>query len=69
MRRTNEVLPYGAQMSLAEIAQEEGISVGCVRMTINRALRKLRSEGITFKMQELGDELERNRKGSIEWQI
>lgn len=56
-----------ASMSLEEIAEEEGMSVGAVHMCLSRALRKLRSQGLVFKMQELAEDLDRNRKGSAEW--
>ena len=58
----------GGQMSLDEIAKEMGMSKGAVNMCLSRALRKLRSQGLVIKMQELADDLDRNRKGSVEWQ-
>jgi DNA-binding transcriptional regulator GbsR (MarR family) len=61
-------IPGNPQMSLAEIAEETGMSIGAVRMTIHRALRKLRSQGLVIKMQELADDLDRNRKGSVQYE-
>jgi hypothetical protein len=36
-------------------------------MHLSRGLKKLRSHGLVIKMQELADDLDRNRKGSVEW--
>lgn len=56
-------------MSLKEIAEAEGISVGAVNEAIQRALRKLRNQGLMLPMQELAQELDRGRKGCAEWKI
>jgi predicted DNA-binding protein YlxM (UPF0122 family) len=55
-------LPTRAHMSLSEIAEEEGISKAAVNMCLRRALRKLRSQGLVLKMQELADGLDKGRK-------
>jgi DNA-binding CsgD family transcriptional regulator len=61
-------LARNGHMSLQEIAEHEGISVKTVNITIQGALRKLRHHGLALQMQELGNELDRNRKGSVvEW--
>jgi DNA-binding CsgD family transcriptional regulator len=67
MSRPREVLARNGHMSLQEIAEHEGISVKTVNITLQCALRKLRHHGLVLKMQELGNELDRNRKGSVEW--
>jgi predicted transcriptional regulator len=54
-------------MSLAEIAEELGTTKSAVNMCLVRALKKLRSQGLVIKMQELADDLDRNRKRSAEW--
>jgi DNA-binding CsgD family transcriptional regulator len=64
---SREVLARNGYMSLQEIAEHEGISVKTVNITLQSALRKLRHHGLVLKMQELGNELDRNRKGSVEW--
>jgi predicted transcriptional regulator len=61
-------LPTNAHMSVSEIAEEMDMSKAAVNMCLRRALHKLRSQGLVIKMQELGNELDRNRKGSVEWQ-
>jgi DNA-directed RNA polymerase sigma subunit (sigma70/sigma32) len=58
----------GGQMSLEEIAEAEGISRGAVNMILQRAMRKLRRKGLVVKMQELADDLDRNRKGSVQYE-
>jgi DNA-directed RNA polymerase specialized sigma24 family protein len=67
MSRPREVLPRNGQMSLQEIAEHEGISVKTVNITIQCALRKLRHHGLVLKMQELANDLDSRRKGSVEW--
>ena len=52
--------------SLEEIAETEGMSVGAVRMTLTRALKKLRTCGLLCPVRELAQELDRNRKGIVE---
>jgi DNA-directed RNA polymerase specialized sigma24 family protein len=64
---SRETLPFGAQMSLREIAEELDMTVGAVHMHLSRGLKKLRSQGLVIKMQELANELDRNRNGSVEW--
>jgi hypothetical protein len=68
MSRPREVLPRKAAVSLQEIALAEGISVKTVNLTLQSALRKLRSQGLVTKMQELADDLDRNRKGSTQYE-
>jgi DNA-binding CsgD family transcriptional regulator len=60
-------LPRNGAMSLQEIAEHEGISVKTVNITLQSALRKLRHHGLALKMQELADDLDRGRRGSVEW--
>ena len=48
-------------MTLAEIAEREGVSVGAVHMLLSRALRKLRRQGLLLTCKELAEALERNR--------
>jgi biotin operon repressor len=55
------------QMSLQEIADELGTTKSAVNMCLVRAMKKLRSQGLVIKMQELADDLDRNRKGRVEW--
>ena len=62
-----EILRSGAQMSLKEIAEELDMTVGAVHTCLSRGLKKLRSQGLVLKMQELAQDLDRNRKGSVEW--
>jgi DNA-binding transcriptional regulator GbsR (MarR family) len=62
-------LPSKSAMSVQEIAEETGMSVSAVNMTISRALRKLRRQGIALTMRDLAQDLDRNRKGSVDWQI
>jgi predicted DNA-binding protein YlxM (UPF0122 family) len=61
-------LPGNPGMSLEEIAQEMHMSKSAVNMCIHRALRKLRSQGLTFTCKELADDLDRNRKGSVQYE-
>jgi DNA-directed RNA polymerase specialized sigma24 family protein len=65
---SRETIARNGQMSLQEIAEHEGISVKTVNITIQCALRKLRHHGLVLKMQELGSELERNRKGVTQYE-
>ena len=58
--------PVKHAASLEEIAQAEGISVGAAHMTLSRALRKLRREGLIFTCRELAEYLDRNRQESAE---
>jgi predicted transcriptional regulator len=67
MSRPRRVLPIRPQMSLAEIAEELGTTKSAVNMCLVRALKKLRSQGLVFKMQELADDLDRNRKGCAQY--
>lgn len=60
-------IPNNPQMSLREIAEETGMTIGAVHMHLSRGLKKLRSHGLVIKMQELADDLDRNRKGNVEW--
>jgi hypothetical protein len=53
-------------MSVEEIAEETGMTVGAVGMTISRALKKLRTEGLLYTAKELAEELDRNRRGCTE---
>jgi hypothetical protein len=48
-------------MSLEEIAEAEGLSVGAVSMLLTRAFRKLRSEGLLKTARELARDLESHR--------
>jgi DNA-binding transcriptional regulator GbsR (MarR family) len=48
-------------MSHDEIAEELGMSVGAVTMTLSRALRKLRRQGLLQTCRELAAALDRNR--------
>ena len=63
-----ELLPFNAQMSHREIAEELGMTVGAVHMTLHRALRKLRSHGLTLTCKELADDLDSRRKGSVHYE-
>jgi predicted transcriptional regulator len=65
---SHEVKPRNGQMSLDEIAKEMKMSKSAVNMCLCRALRKLRSHGLVFKMQDMADEIERNRKGSVHYE-
>jgi hypothetical protein len=53
--------PVKHEMSLEQIAQAEGISVAAAHMTITRALRKLRRQGLICTCRELSEALERSR--------
>jgi hypothetical protein len=53
-------------MSLEEIAEETGMTVGAVGMCLSRGLKKLRSEGLLYTAKELAEELDRNRRGCTE---
>ena len=49
-------------MTLEEIAEAEGLSVGAVGMLLSRALPKLRrAQGLLLTCRELAAELERGR--------
>jgi DNA-binding transcriptional regulator GbsR (MarR family) len=49
------------EMSHDEIAEELGMSIGAVTMTLSRALRKLRRQGLLKTAKELAEHLDRNR--------
>ena len=68
-RPRRNVILHRQQMSIAEIADELGTTKSAVNMCLVRALKKLRSQGLVIKMQEMAHDLDRNRKGSVEWQI
>jgi DNA-binding CsgD family transcriptional regulator len=54
--------PVKHQMSLAEIAEETGMSVAAVNVCLGRALRKLRNRGLLVTTaRALALELDRNR--------
>jgi DNA-directed RNA polymerase specialized sigma24 family protein len=53
-------------MSLQEIAEETGMSVSAVSVTLTRGLRKLRREGLIQTARELAQELDRNRREIVE---
>jgi hypothetical protein len=56
-------------MSLEEITQAEGMSVGAVNTLLCRALRKLRKlrrQGLLLTCRELAEALDANRKGIVE---
>jgi hypothetical protein len=53
-------------MTVEEISEETGMTVGAVNMTISRALRKLRQQKLLLTARELATELDRGRKGTIE---
>ena len=63
LSRSRKITPI---MSVDEIAEETGMSVGAVNMTISRALRKPRQQKLLLTARELATELERGRKGIIE---
>jgi DNA-binding CsgD family transcriptional regulator len=48
-------------MTLKEIAEREGSTISAVNMVINRALRKLRVQGLLVTCRELAEHLDRNR--------
>jgi hypothetical protein len=48
-------------MTLEEIAEETGMSLSAVSMTISRGLKKLRSQGLLITAKELAEHLARNR--------
>lgn len=58
--------PIKHEMSLEAIAEIEGTTVAAVHMCLSRALRKLRSQGLVFTCRELADELDRNRRTTID---
>jgi hypothetical protein len=58
--------PIKHAASLEEIAKAEGISVAAAHMVINRALRKLRNQRLLLTLRELAQELDRNRRESVE---
>lgn len=53
--------PLRHAMSLEEIARAEGMSIAAVHMTITRALRKLRRQGLLVTCRELAEALDANR--------
>jgi hypothetical protein len=53
--------PIKHQMSLAEIAEETGMSVAAVNVCLGRALRKLRKAGLLKTAAELARELDNHR--------
>lgn len=53
-------------MTLQEIAESEGMTIGAVNTLLCRAFKKLRRAGLLMTARELADELERNRRGIVE---
>jgi hypothetical protein len=52
------------EMSYSEIAEELGLTVSAVHMSLSRGLKKLRRKGLILTARELSIELERNRATS-----
>jgi hypothetical protein len=54
------------EMTLEEIAEAEGSTVGAINMCLTRASKKLRQQKLIFTCRELAAELDHNRKGIVE---